>query len=256
MTQTNIGKVLALIGRTMKVLFRNPRGLRELCGVALASAEQLTDASVDVTRLPKVSIEDILAEVNEKTVLSLWALPQVARSISLHEAACIAALLKLARARRVFEFGTYRGFSTVQIVLNLPLDAKVFTLDLPVTNLTTKFELDTPGEIAVVQDARKGELIPGELRNRITFISQDSALFDPQPYASSMDLVFVDGAHTAEYVKNDSEKGWKMLRPGGVICWHDCRFNSPGVIKYLLQCPYNPKRINGGSVAFAIKPAV
>jgi predicted O-methyltransferase YrrM len=255
MTQTNFGKVLQLAGRAAKIVFRNPKGLRELCGVASASAEQLTDPEVDVTRLPKVSIEEILADVNEATVISLWALPQVARSINLHEAACIGALLKLVRARRVFEFGTYRGFSTTQIVLNMPPDGRVFTLDLPLTNLTTKFELDTPGEFEVVQDTRKGELIPNELRERITFMAQDSALFDPKPYEGTMDLVFVDGAHTAEYVKNDSEKGWQMLRPGGVICWHDCRFNSPGVIKYLLRCPYGPKRIAGGSVAFARKPA-
>src|SRR5215207_9736599 len=106
MTETNIGKLLVLAGRIAKVLFRNPHGLRELCGVALASAEQLTDPTVDVTRLPKISIEEILVEVNEKTILSLWALPQVARSISLHEAACIGVLLKLSTARRVFEFGT------------------------------------------------------------------------------------------------------------------------------------------------------
>lgn len=255
MTQSNLGKFLQLVGRTVKIVFRNPKGLRELCGVTSALAEQLTDPAVDVTRLPKVYIEEILAEVNEKSVISLWTMPQVALSVNLHEAACLGALLKLARARRAFEFGTYRGFSTTQIVLNMPPDGHVFTLDLPVTNLTTKFELDTPGEFDVVQDTRKGELIPNELRERITFLSQDSAIFDPGPYENSMDLVFVDGAHTAEYVKNDSEKGWKMLRPGGVICWHDCRFNSPGVIKYLHQCSYGPKRISGGSVAFAIKPA-
>jgi hypothetical protein len=27
-----------------------------------------------------------------------------------------------------------------------------------------------------------------------------------------MDLVFVDGHHGYEYVKNDTEKGWEMLR--------------------------------------------
>ena len=49
----------------------------------------------------------------------------------------------------------------------------------------------------------------------------DSAKFDPTPYESKMDLVFVDGAHSADYVRNDSEKGWRMLRPGGVLVWHD-----------------------------------
>ncbi len=256
MSQSNLGKFAVLVGRLGKIAVRNPRALREVGGVALALAEQLTDPEVDVTVLPKVAVEDILGDAVGENVLSLWAVPAVARSVSLHEAVCLAALMKLARARRVFEFGTYRGVSTTQLALNLPPDGMIFTLDLPVENLTTKFALDTTGEVEVVQDARKGELVPAHLRPRITFLSQDSALFDPGPYEGTMDLVFVDGAHTAEYVKNDSEKGWRMLRPGGVICWHDCRFNSASVIKFLRQCPYQPKRITGGSVAFAVKPGL
>ena len=254
MSQSNLGKMALLAGRLLTIAARNPRALREVFGVSLALSEQLTNPAVDVTVLPKVAVEDILGDSSREHVLSLWAVPNVARSISLHEAVCLAALMKLANARRVFEFGTYRGVSTSQLALNLPPDGMVFTLDLPVENLTTKFELDTTGEVEVVQDARKGELVPAHLRPRITFLSQDSALFDPAPYEGTMDLVFVDGAHTAEYVKNDSEKGWRMLRPGGVLCWHDCRWNSASVIKFLRQCPYQPKRIVGGSVAFAVKP--
>lgn len=239
----------------LKIAVRNPRALRELFGNALATAEQLTDPIVDVTVLPQVSVEELFSFTEHETILSLWAVPAVARSISLHEAVCLSALMKRANARRVFEFGTYRGVSTTQLVLNLPADGKVLTLDLPVTDLNTQFELDTLGEVEVVKDARKGELIPPHLRSRIEFIALDSAKFDPGPYEGSMDLVFVDGAHTAEYVKNDSEKGWRMLRPGGILCWHDCRFNSPSVIKYLRSCSYHPKRIIGGSIAFAEKPA-
>jgi len=37
-----------------------------------------------------------------------------------------------------------------------------------------------------------------------------------------MDMVFVDGAHSYEYVKNDSRIAMKMLRDGkGLIVWHD-----------------------------------
>jgi len=254
MSQTNLGKMALLAGRLLKIAARNPRALREVFGVSLALSEQLTDPEVDVTVLPKVAVEDILGETGSDHVIAIWAVPPVARSISLHEAVCLGTLMKLVNARRVFEFGTYRGVSTTQLALNLPPDGMIYTLDLPIENLTTRFELDTSGEVEVVQDARKGELVPAHVRPRITFLSQDSALFDPAPYEGTMDLVFVDGAHTAEYVRNDSEKGWRMLRPGGVLCWHDCRWNSASVIKFLRQCPYRPKRIVGGSVAFAVKP--
>ena len=252
---SNPAKFFTLLGRFAVIATRNRRGLRHLLGNALALSEQLVEESVDVTALPEVSVEDLFEQANQEAVLSLWAVPPVARSISLHEAVCLSALMKHAQARRVFEFGTYRGVSTTQLALNLPPGGQVFTLDLPVTDLNTQFALDTIGEVEVVKDARKGDLIPDQVRPRITFITQDSAKFDPGPYENSMDLVFVDGAHTAEYVKNDSEKGWRMLRPGGIICWHDCRFNSASVIKYLRSCSYQPRRILGGSIAFAVKPA-
>jgi hypothetical protein len=57
-----------------------------------------------------------------------------------------------------------------------------------------------------------------------------------------------------DYVKSDSEKGWRMLRSGGIIAWHDCRPVDPGVVRYLLQSSWLPRRIAGTTVAFATKP--
>jgi predicted O-methyltransferase YrrM len=87
-------------------------------------------------------------------------------------------------------------------------------------------------------------------------LAQDSAAFDPKPYENSMDFIFIDGAHSYEYVLNDSEKAWAMLRPGGIAAWHDCRPQNPGVVKYLRSCKYNPHRILGTTLAFAVKSRV
>lgn len=247
-------KFFTLLGRLAVIAARNPRGLRHLLGNALAQSEQLVEESVDVTALPEVSIDDLAAE-QQDLIATIWAVPSVSRSVTLNEAIALAVLVRKIKARRIFEFGTYRGVSTTQLAFNLPEDGRVFTLDLPVSNLTTQFALDTKGEVEVVVDDRKGDLIPAHLKSKITFIAEDSATFDPTPYAESMDMVFVDAAHTPEYIRNDSEKGWRMLRPGGIMAWHDCRFNSPSVIKFLRQCSYQPRRIVGGTVAFAVKPA-
>ena len=45
--------------------------------------------------------------------------------------------------------------------------------------------------------------------------------------------MFVDGAHAYSYVKSDTEKALRMIRPGGVIVWHDFSPACPGVWKYL-----------------------
>jgi hypothetical protein len=52
-------------------------------------------------------------------------------------------------------------------------------------------------------------------------IRQSSAiaykLFDD----NSVDLIFVDGDHTHDAVKNDCELWWNKIKPGGIMCWDD-----------------------------------
>ena len=50
-----------------------------------------------------------------------------------------------------------------------------------------------------------------------------------------MDLVFVDGDHSYEAVKNDSEKALRMLAPGGIILWHDFAAKTPGIVRYMKE---------------------
>ena len=137
--------------------------------------------------------------------------------------------------------------------MNLPQESEIYTLDLPDEQLNTKFSTD-PEDAAIATEAGKGSLVPDQLRPRIQFLKSDSAKFDEAPFVGKMDFVFVDGAHNAEYVRNDSEKGWRMLRSGGIMAWHDCRPTDAAVVRYLLQCPFQPQRISETTVAFAVKP--
>jgi len=38
------------------------------------------------------------------------------------------------------------------------------------------------------------------------------------------DFVFVDGGHDYETVQNDYEKYWPLVRPGGVMAFHDIAY--------------------------------
>ncbi len=252
---SNAAKMARLLGRLCKLCFVNPRGLREVGGVALAQTDGLMDPEIDVLPVPKVNAVDLHDGGAEPWMVKVPMFPAVTFSITLAEAVSLGVLMRKCRARRAFEFGTHRGVSTSQLAANVPDDGEVFTLDLPRTNTQTHFTVDCPAEKEVANFPRKGDLIPEELRRKVHFLEQDSALFDPKPYAQSMDFVFVDAAHTMDYVVNDSEKGWGMLRPGGIIAWHDCRAQSPDVIKYLRRCPYQPRRIADTTLAFAEKTA-
>ena len=169
------------------------------------------------------------------------------------ECAALAALSRLVEAKRVFEFGTYKGVSTTQLALNVATGGMVFTLDLPEDHPAYSLPIPKPEEQQIAAEGGKGILIPRDLLDRVTFLTSDSATFDETPYLDTMDLVFVDGAHSYEYVKNDTEKGWRMLRSGGILAWHDCVPSHRDVVKYIKECGFKSKLVKGTALAFAIK---
>jgi hypothetical protein len=50
-----------------------------------------------------------------------------------------------------------------------------------------------------------------------------------------MDLIFIDGSHAHSYVESDTKKALRMIKPGGIIFWHDYRGSNraPGVFETL-----------------------
>ena len=66
-------------------------------------------------------------------------------------------------------------------------------------------------------------------------IAFDSASFDFAPYRDQMDLVYVDGSHSPDYVVSDTRNAMEMLRPGGVLVWDDYGSvrSEYGVTRYL-----------------------
>jgi predicted O-methyltransferase YrrM len=129
----------------------------------------------------------------------------------------------------------------------------VYTLDLPEAHPAYNLAIPKAEERQIAAETGKGILIPQELRHKVTFLRSDSATFDTIPYLGSMDLVFVDGAHSYQYVKNDTEKGWEMLRPGGIIAWHDCTPSHPEVVSYLKSHTPIPTLVRGTALAFVKK---
>lgn len=251
----DLAKLALLVGRLLKLTFVNPRGLREVSGIALGVTDGLMDPTIDVLPIARVASIDLITEREAGAwSVTIRPFPRVTFSVTLEEATALGILMRRCKAKRAFEFGTHRGVSSSQLAANLPEDGRLFTLDLPRSDTRTHFEVNNWAEKEVAEFPVKGDLIPPELRERVTFLEQDSALFDPTPYAGSMDFVFVDAAHTIEYVTNDSEKAWVMLRPGGVVAWHDCRAQSPDVVKFLRSCPYGPRRVENTTLAFAEKP--
>lgn len=143
-----------------------------------------------------------------------------------HQRMLIAALAGCLGARTFFEIGTNRGRTTWTVARNNP-EMRLFTLDVPSSD--TALELGSDDVRFLRPDDACGEAFRGTPEaDRITQLWGDSATFDFEPYAQTIDLVYVDGAHTYEYVASDTRKALRMLTPTGTIVWDDYGSN-PGV---------------------------
>ncbi len=125
----------------------------------------------------------------------------------------------------IVEIGTFDGRTSLNLAINAPAQARVFTLDLP-PDARSKFAL-APGERAFVEKPRSGrhflEAAPewASAAGRITQLFGDSATFDWSPYAARASLVFVDGSHAHDYVLADTETAFRLVTQKGVVIWHD-----------------------------------
>ena len=250
---SKLQKIFRLTRNGLCIATTRPGRLSHLLGCVLAASEEVVDPALDLLRFPAVTVEDLLPEAGvPRAQLALF--PKTGASVSVLEWVALILLLRKAAARNVFEFGTYKGVSITQLALNLPADSRIYTLDLPDDDPRSAFAITDQEDIDIAHERGKGALVPDDLRGRIEFLREDSATFNDAPMAGRMDFVFVDGAHNDAYVKNDSEKAWRMLRSGGIVAWHDCRVADPAVVRYLLAGSFRPSRITGTSLAFAVKP--
>lgn len=146
-------------------------------------------------------------------------------------------------ARRLFEFGTCTGKTTYLWAVNSPPDARITTLTLP-PDATDALTVGTGDQAADVDIAAQESvctefLYSGtEAEAKVTQLFGDSLAFDETPYVGAYDVVFVDGAHSYSYVRSDTEKALRMVRPGGLVLWHDYYGHpegAPGVYRTLAE---------------------
>jgi hypothetical protein len=57
--------------------------------------------------------------------------------------------------------------------------------------------------------------------DRVVQLRGDSATFDWSSHRGRAGLVFVDGSHAYDYAWKDSETATRLVKPGGIVLWHD-----------------------------------
>ncbi len=152
------------------------------------------------------------------------------------EAQVLATLTAYLKPKKIFEIGTYNGFSTLHFEKNAPQETVIYTLDLPLDKREVVLKNDLIEAHRDIKNMNLNErrfFRAGESNGRIVELFGDSMAFDFSPYYGKIDLVFVDANHSYAYVKSDTQNAFRMLSPVGVILWHDYDFIHPSVFKLI-----------------------
>jgi predicted O-methyltransferase YrrM len=113
-----------------------------------------------------------------------------------------------------FEIGTWRGESIINVAENAE---ECYTLNL------SKSEILSLGLSEIYADLH-GFFSKG--KGNIKHISGNSLTFDFQSLNKKFDLIFIDGNHHYDYIKNDTEKIFKhLVHDDSIVVWHDYAYN-------------------------------
>jgi predicted O-methyltransferase YrrM len=171
---------------------------------------------------------------NEELFLNL-SLPIIVgmRGITLSEAFVLAALIKVSKARQCYEIGTYKGWTSHFLASSLGKDGKVYTLDLN-SGQNAIFGVKPRDEYGLSEDEIGYVSKQCQIHNnQVEQLFGDSAQFDFSSYKEQIDVVFIDGAHSAAYIKSDTKNALTMVHENSLIIWHDYKYACPEVVKYL-----------------------
>jgi predicted O-methyltransferase YrrM len=157
----------------------------------------------------------------------------------------LAAICSAVKPKGIVEFGTFLGAGTLTMALNC--EAQILTIDLP--DETTWNNVDTLNEVdrglVAHRKHQTGSLYGSHpVRSRITELRCDSRSVDLGEHLSSVDLCLIDGGHSLECVRADTENALRVLSPGGIILWDDYFWLYPDVVSYVEEF----SRVHAGTV--------
>ena len=154
------------------------------------------------------------------------------------EAWILATLAK--RARLMFEFGTCTGKTAYLWARNSPAEARVVTVTLRPEDRSGYHragEDDAHDTAAALAESEFARFVYSatDVEGKVEQLYGDSKTLDIAAWRGRCDLVFVDGSHAYSYVLSDSRKAMELVRPGGLVLWHDYGGprHSPGVYRGL-----------------------
>lgn len=129
------------------------------------------------------------------------------RDLKMLETMLLISVAQLLKARRFFDFGTFLGSTTYNLAMNAPVDAEVFTLDLGPGDASEveQHPLDAP-LTGMHLEASAMDFAGTPMAGKIHQLAGNSIGFDFSPWASSIDLSFIDGGHDVRTAEADTRQ--------------------------------------------------
>lgn len=158
-------------------------------------------------------------------------------NLSPYEVMAIAALIADRRPMRLLEIGTFDGNTTLQMALNAPMNALIHTIDLPPDRAEIHGPVLKSDLVFIYDELKKVRKFQNTLAK--TKIKQHFGDSTRYPFSSfiedgrMLDFIFIDGGHSFECVKSDTENALRVLNKKGCILWHDFTPHFEGVFRYL-----------------------
>jgi hypothetical protein len=201
--------------------------------------------------IPEISLDTILGPAKAEIHLTIQRYED--GMLPTHQAIALLTVAVTSAPKVVLEIGTFMGHTTRQFAANLP-GAIIHTVDLPLDFSPNQdpgqLEKDDAHLIAKREVGREFRRTLYEARIRQHLV--DTATWDFKDAAGAT-LFFIDGSHTYDYCKHDSERCYELCQGKGVFLWHDCDETHPGVAKVLLEwrkLGRDVRRIKGTPIAY------
>jgi predicted O-methyltransferase YrrM len=194
-----------------------------------------------VTVKPRVFFSKVEHQFSGPAPMGLHVPSSGIGSITLLEAAILVSLLKLMKPRKVFEFGTFLGYSSSLMLNNTGPECEVHSIDIGADVEQYQTARSYSDEELHADDKKNDDYLrytQGDKgtyylmhlaaadQERLRILHGDSTKLDiiGNGYAGAFDLVFIDGGHDTATITSDTAKALEMVGDDGVVVWHD--FNS------------------------------
>ena len=202
--------------------------------------------------IPAIRLGEILA--GRRPRISLPISEYEDGMLPTNELLALLAILVAEQPAEVLEIGTFMGYTARQMAETLPT-ATIHTVDLPEGVVpeeqgATGLPKDDWHLITSRVVGREFQGTPAA--SRIRQHRADTATWDFRE-AGRPTFFFIDGSHTYEHARHDSEQCYALCGGNGVFLWHDCDPTHPGVQRALAEwraLGRDVRRIAGTTLAY------